>query len=52
MPVGNNAVPELMSTPEQRWCMQPEHTRPAYENYTEEKRLHPELAAFEKVEVK
>ena len=27
-------------------------TRPAYENYTEEKRLHPELAAFEKAEVK
>lgn len=52
MPVGNNAVPELMPTPEQRWCMQPEHTRPAYENYTEEKRLHPELAAFEKAEVK
>ena len=26
---------------------QKEHARPAYENYTEEKREHPELAAFE-----
>lgn len=36
---------------EEEWGKE-KHTRPAYENYTEEKRLHPELAAFEKAEVK
>lgn len=36
---------------EEEWSKE-KHTRPAYENYTEEKRLHPELAAFEKAEVK
>lgn len=36
---------------EEEWSKE-KHIRLAYENYTEGKRLHPELAAFEKVEVK
>ncbi len=31
---------------EEEWNRE-EHKKPSYENYTEEKRLHPELAAFE-----
>lgn len=33
---------------EEEWGKQ-KHKKPSYENYTEEKRLHPELAAFEHV---
>ena len=43
---GDMSAEAWKDTAEEIWASQT-HKRPAYENYTKEKREHPELAAFD-----